>query len=682
MTFRSRLQTAFVLLGVAAIAVTDWQASSGATEALRQATYDRLTAAREAGARQLELYFDNVRKYVLALASDESTVSALEEFDAALDSVPSIAVRGLEEYHAAAGMPRVWFPRDHPARTLQYLYAAKNSHPHGAKDLLLSEPLAGRYDRVHTRYHPTFHRYRATFGWYDIFLVGRREGRVLYTVMKEPDLGTALTEEPYRSSGLARIYQRALAADDEAVLEDYTPYVPSKLAPAAFVAAPVRRAGAITGVLAAQISIEHVNRVMTAEDLGETGQAYIVGPDNKLRSDFRFPIEQAAPHLAPAMIEQIKRNGTAVLTLPVNLQVVQRIREGERGTEVGFNLRGAQVLRSHAPLKIEGLDWAIIAEIESAEALAPVTALRNRIVTAGIAVAGLFFLAAGWLAASVTRPVRALAAAARRLGRGDLTARVPVTSNDEIGQLAADFNRMSEDLQQTTVSKTELQVLAGRLITAQEDERRRIARELHDDLTQRVAVVAIEAGRWERNTTASSDELRDGLARLKEQMARIAADVHGVSRSLHPAMLDDLGLVAAIETECRAFLERGGPPVDLRIYGAFDIISKDLRLGVYRLVQESLRNVLRHSGADEVALELRRTGHIVTLTVRDNGRGFDRSSPDWHGGLGLASMEERVRLMGGVFEISSSPGAGTRIRATLAVGELNEEAENPAGRRS
>ena len=445
-------------------------------------------------------------------------------------------------------------------------------------------------------------------------------------------------------------------------------------------AAPVRRAGATIGVLAAQLSIERLNRVMSVEGLGKTGQAYIVGPDNKLRSDFRFPIEGPTPGVEPGVIEQIRRNRTAVLAFPVNLQIIERIREGEHGTEIGFNVRQAQVLRSHAPLKIGGLDWAIIAEMESAEAMAPVTALRNRILAAGMVVAVVFFLAAGWLAASVTRPVRALAAAARRLGRGDLKA--PVTSSDEIGQLAADFNRMSEELQKTTVSKSELQVLAGRLINAQEDERRRIARELHDDLTQRVAVLAIEAGRWERNPTASPDELRSGLARIKDQMGRIAEDVHGVSRSLHPAMLDDLGLVAAVEAECRAFLERGGAPVDVRVEGEFESISKDMRLTIYRLVQESLRNALRHSGADEVELRLKRTEDAVVLTVRDNGRGFDRSGPNWRGGLGVASMEERVRLMGGRFEITSNPGAGARIEARLPLETVDEEAQNPAGRRS
>jgi signal transduction histidine kinase len=545
----------------------------------------------------------------------------------------------------------------------------------------LAEPGAGRYDQIHRRYHPTFHRYRAAFGFYDIFLIGRPEGRVLYTVMKEIDLGAALLGEPYRSTGLARVYGRAreLDADEESVMEDYSPYVASGFAPAAFVAAPVRRAGAVAGVLAIQVSIEEVNRVMNADGLGETGEAYIIGPDNMLRSDFRHSLERPEPGIPAEVIERIRRNGTAVAAFPVNLDVVERIREGQSGTELGVNVRGARVLRSHAPLQIAGLEWAIIAEMELSEALAPVTALRNRILTLGAAVAVVFFGAAGWLAASVTRPVRRLAAAARRLGQGDLGSRVPVDSRDEIGQLAADFNRMSEDLQKTTVSKHELEILAGRLITAQEDERRRVARELHDDLSQRLAAVAIEAGRLERGSNGASPA---AMERVKEHISRIAQDIHGLSRRLHPAMLDDLGLAAAIEAECRSLLERGGPPVNVRFQGPLDDIGRDVQLAVYRIVQEALRNIQRHSGADEVDLLVSRTAEGLELKIRDNGQGFDRNQPGWRGGLGIASMEERARLLGGWFRISSNAGEGTLLEGAFPLRQSHEETESSVSGRS
>jgi signal transduction histidine kinase len=255
---------------------------------------------------------------------------------------------------------------------------------------------------------------------------------------------------------------------------------------------------------------------------------------------------------------------------------------------------------------------------------------------------------------------------------------MPVESSDEVGQLTQAFNRMSEELRRTTVSKTELETLAGRLISAQEEERSRIARELHDDLTQRLAAVAIEAGRMEKHPESLPGDLRAGLERLKREMAQIADDVHGLSRRLHPAILDDLGLTAAVEAECRGVLERGGPWVDFTPQGDWSSVSRDTQLALYRIIQESLRNAHRHSGASEVTLRLQNTGSEAALEIRDNGQGFDRKAPGWRPGLGLASMEERTRLLGGTFAVHSQPGEGTVIRASIPANNTHGEDETPA----
>jgi PAS domain S-box-containing protein len=224
----------------------------------------------------------------------------------------------------------------------------------------------------------------------------------------------------------------------------------------------------------------------------------------------------------------------------------------------------------------------------------------------------------------------------------------------------------------------ELETLAARLITAQEEERSRLARELHDDLTQRLAVVAIEAGSLQRDF-ASGDERHERLQRIKKEMARLSEDVHRLSRSLHPSLLNDLGLAAAIEFECRAHFERGGAPVEFGSEGALDSIPKSAQLAVFRIVQEALRNVQKHSSADEVRIVLKRMRSILELTIVDNGRGFDRDDPDWRPGVGLASMEERARLLGGSFRVESSPGSGTKIKVAVPVGDTHEETQDSAG---
>jgi signal transduction histidine kinase len=678
-SFQAKLQFAFVALGLGAIAATGWQASSGATAALQQASYDRLTAVRETRASELERYFVNIRNQVAALASDASTLQALEQMERAWSKIPLLETSKLEDSYRDWQISPEWVPAGQAARSLQMRLLVMNPHPAGTRDLLLEVPGAGDYGETHARYHSTLHRYKSAFGFYDLFLISAK-GRVLYTVMKEADLGVELSNEPYRSTPLARAYRKAIGLKGVDVgIEDFEPYAPSHMAPAAFAAAPILRGGRMAGVLIAQIAINEVNEVMDGgrrwqeQGMGASGMAYVVGPDGRLRSDVRKAIESPAEYLselaasgvAGEILEQIRRNRTAVLAYRVEQAGIERILTGESGTELGRNGAGEEVLRSHAPLHIGDLRWAVIAEIDHEEVLKPVQALQTRIWIVAVTVALVFFVTARWIGASVTGPVLALAEAARRVGRGERGLRVERTTNDEIGQLAADFNSMREELERTTVSKQELEVLAGRLITAQEDERRRIARELHDEFTQRVAAAAITIGRLERLAAQEEPSLAGALGILKREMAGISEEVHAMSRRLHPAMLEELGLAAAIEAECRAAFERSGLLVEVRIAGALEGVSGEVQLALYRIVQEGLRNIQRHAGVREAELRVSASGGIVELEIRDRGLGFDRSGPGWRAGLGLASMEERARLLGGTLHVESGPGKGTTIRVSL-----------------
>jgi signal transduction histidine kinase len=291
--------------------------------------------------------------------------------------------------------------------------------------------------------------------------------------------------------------------------------------------------------------------------------------------------------------------------------------------------------------------------------------LRRRILVLGLLIGAGFLLTAAWLAGTLTRPIQALADGAERLGQRDFSTRLPVESRDEIGQLAASFNRMADELARTTVSKEELELLAGQLLTAQEDERGRIARELHDGVTQELASLAIEAGQLAHLPESESARRSQGLARIKAQAGRLSGDVHRLSRNLHPALLDDLGLVAAIEQECRGFFDRGGPPVELECQGDFADLRKEAQIVLYRITQEALRNIEKHGGAENVSLRLERTDR-VHLRILDDGRGFDTASPESRRGLGLTSMQERVRPLLGHVEVRSSPGAGTEINVWVS----------------
>jgi signal transduction histidine kinase len=221
------------------------------------------------------------------------------------------------------------------------------------------------------------------------------------------------------------------------------------------------------------------------------------------------------------------------------------------------------------------------------------------------------------------------------------------------------------------MSEKDLRELSGRLISVQESERRRLAREMHDDLTQRLAVLAIKAGKMERefNNSSYKPPIED-LREIREQLVKISEDVHSISRQLHPSIIEDLGLVRAIESEVSNFSKRKDFKV---MFSSGDIpkaISMDLSICLFRIIQESLRNIAKHAQANEAEISLNRLDGSIFLTIKDQGIGFDPKQVREKPGLGLSSMRERVRLVNGEISIKSGQGQGTVVEVHAP---LNQE---------
>lgn len=211
----------------------------------------------------------------------------------------------------------------------------------------------------------------------------------------------------------------------------------------------------------------------------------------------------------------------------------------------------------------------------------------------------------------------------------------------------------------------ELQILTGRLILSQEDERRRVARELHDDLSQRLAVLAIEAGKMEAAVQDGPDSIRNPLINIRDKTIQIAADVQNISRRLHPSILEDLGLSRAVEAECQQFAAWEGIEMNTPVQALPKDLPKDIALSIYRTVQESLINIAKHACAQRVTVSLSANETGLHLVVEDDGIGFDTAEPRDKIGLGLLSIRERVRLVHGTYRISSEPGKGTTVKVTV-----------------
>ena len=215
-------------------------------------------------------------------------------------------------------------------------------------------------------------------------------------------------------------------------------------------------------------------------------------------------------------------------------------------------------------------------------------------------------------------------------------------------------------------SRSELQTLAGRLISSQEEELSRLSREFHDDYAQRLAALAIETGTLELHSAQLEPApLRDRIGHIKEQVINLSDDIHALSRELHPAILKDLGLERAVNSLCLNFSDREDIPVNCHCEALPEDISPDAALCVYRVIQEGLRNIAKHAHARHVDVFLKGSANRLLAAIEDDGAGFEPKCARHTPGIGLASMRERVQYVKGEFTVSSEPGHGTVISLSI-----------------
>ncbi len=217
------------------------------------------------------------------------------------------------------------------------------------------------------------------------------------------------------------------------------------------------------------------------------------------------------------------------------------------------------------------------------------------------------------------------------------------------------------DITERKRTEDELRDLSRRLIQAHEEERALLARELHDDVTQRLAVLAIDVGRAE--LAAPGGAPAETMQAVREGLTRLSEDIHTLAYQLHPSVLEELGLVEALRTECERIGRQGRVEISVELEPLPAIVGKDAALCLFRVAQEALNNVIRHAGARAASVVLRQMDGGLIVAVRDDGIGFDPGSPRQGRSLGLASMRERLRLVNGTIDIDSAPGRGTAIVA-------------------
>jgi len=231
---------------------------------------------------------------------------------------------------------------------------------------------------------------------------------------------------------------------------------------------------------------------------------------------------------------------------------------------------------------------------------------------------------------------------------------------------------MVADVTERKLAEDALSTVSARLIQAQEQERSRIGRELHDDINQRLALLAIEL---ERLQTNAPNEFGTRIAELRHEALEISTSVQSMSHDLHSSKLEYLGLERAARIFLREFGERENVEVDFKSYDVPGSLPSELSLSLFRVLQEALHNAAKHSGVKHVDVQLWGTSGKVNLTVSDLGLGFNTEATMHGTGLGLTSMRERMRLLGGELSINSEPRRGTTIHARVPFDSSRDSAQ-------
>ncbi|GEM_PF-888038 len=466
-------------LGFTAVLISSYISYQHASRGLTEAAMRQLSGIRRSKAQQVEALFSAVRNHLITLSLDHMMVNAMEEFSVAFRKLNSGAPppqleQNVKDYYRKNYLKRLgelqplrssvdeYMPLGRAPYVLQDQYLIRNPYPEGQLDRLDSVEDGSEYSKVHAKYHPPLRRIVELFGYHDLFLIDRESGRIVYTARKEPDFATSLIRGPYRNSGLAKAFNacRSSKARDATFLVDFEFFEPSLGAPAAFIAAPIWDGDRINGILALQLSIEELDRVVSGnhqwvkDGLGKTGDSGIVGPDYLLRTNSRGFVEDPEKHIARLRARGVPENRLALMRAYKNVALLQDVKlpsviaalEGKEGTQMQMGSSGGRSLVSYGPLNISGLHWTIASRMDEDEALIPVAQMRNALRLWALAMLGLAALIALYATRAIVNPLLRLASASRKLAGGDMSVQVPVTSKDELGQLSESFNGMVRDI--------------------------------------------------------------------------------------------------------------------------------------------------------------------------------------------------------------------------------------------
>lgn len=425
-----------------------------------------LNAKRILMTQQIQNYFGVIRDQVQTMAQDPEVVNTLTALSNAFYEQPVTPTaqqrRLLKQYYQEAfarqyqqintttpNIDNIYAELDDRAVAFQYDYIANNPFPLGQKDALVASEASGEYHQLHAGVHAKFRQFLTTFGYYDIFLIDAKEGRVVYSVFKELDFATRLIDGPYANSGLAEAFNRASSlGKGKSVLTDFSPYFPSYDGQAGFIAAPIYDQFSLIGYLIFQMPIQRINDVMTqsqqwvSRGFGKSGEVFLVGADATLRSERRMLYE------TPEAYQQLIGNTNAApLTSGIGVHTldsedIKQALAGNTGFTSVEKPEGTMMV-SYSPMHFANLQWVIIAQINAQESLASITTFLVQyyqlVAVIGCGLLVLVFFVARYVANSYSTPLMALGKQMRLVAQGEFSIHLHHTAITEIQQINNQF---------------------------------------------------------------------------------------------------------------------------------------------------------------------------------------------------------------------------------------------------
>ena len=464
---QSRFILLMLLVSLGSILAIGWIGYQSARSAITHAVQNHLQSVRYSKTSGLRALLESLRDQVIALSDGKLAAEAMTNFKQ--------SYRGLEEETLTAeqeeelrshytsnflpqlqknlgGTPQLeqYLPTEPSQRYLQYHYIASSSED----DSL--------YGLAHAAMHERFDRLAKMFGYEDILLIDDDTLEIVYSLRKRPDFATSLRNGPYAATNLAKAVELLARTNDRDAFKvvDTELYRPDIGRPVGFVISPIFSGPEMVGLLALEFPIDRIVELLTGdyhwerEGMGKTGECYVVGPDFTMRSRSRFMVEDPkafvtslrTSRVTAAVVDQIERQGTVINQLPVRTLGTEQAMLGREGLAMINDYRGVPVLSSYGPLDLNSLRWAVVAEMDVAEAYRPISDYARNALLAATALAigtTLLALVSSWL---LLRPLKQLATAARRIGAGDSNVSVDLNTRDEFGELAGVFNDMSSNL--------------------------------------------------------------------------------------------------------------------------------------------------------------------------------------------------------------------------------------------